>query len=267
MRGMSLNPSRCVDVASRVAKQAGKLLLKHAGSPARVETKRSAVDLVTNIDRAAEHLIRRALTRSFPDFGFLGEEHGPSNEGAATRWIIDPIDGTMNFVHGIPLFGISIGLEHEGKLVAGVIYDPSRGELYTAVRGRGAFLNGKRIRVSKTKDLSRSILSTGFSANFRKQPEPYLSWFRTFESSTHAVRRIGTTVLCMAYVASGRMEGFYEQDLWPWDIAAGIVIVEEAGGKVTNFDGKRSALERGRLIASNGLIHGAIRKILQKHPA
>ncbi len=254
--------SHCVKVASEAAYQAAKLLLRYAGAPSKVETKRSPIDLVTEVDRAAEKLICKTLKRRFPEFGFLGEEHGAHNEGADYRWIIDPIDGTMNFVHGIPLFGISIGLEHRGRLVAGVIYDPSRKELYTAIRGRGAYLNGKRIYVSKTKKLANSILSTGFSSKFRRQPEPYLSWFRTFESNSHAVRRIGTTVLCLAYVAAGRMEGFYEMDLWPWDIAAGIVLVEEAGGRVTNFENKYPALERGRLIASNGHIHNQILKVL-----
>ena len=258
---------RYVRAATNAAFEAGKLLLKHAGCPAQVETKRSPIDLVTEIDKAAENLIRRRLARAFPDFGFLGEEHGAAQEDAEYRWIIDPIDGTMNFVHGIPLFGISIGLERRGRLIAGVIFDPSRRELYTATRGGGAFLNGKRIHVSCVKRLDFSVLSTGFSSKFRQQPEPYLTWFKTFEMRCHAVRRIGTTVLALAYVASGRMEGFYEQDLWPWDVAAGIVIVEEAGGRVTNFDGKAPGLERGKLVASNGKIHRAILDTLQETSA
>jgi myo-inositol-1(or 4)-monophosphatase len=259
-------PKKCLQVAVQAAQKAGVLLLRHAGSPAKVETKRSPIDLVTEIDKGAETLIRRLLKRSFPSFGFLGEEHGAHNSGAEYRWIIDPIDGTMNFVHGIPLFGVSIALAQGRHLLAGVILDPSRRELYTATRGGGAFLNGRRIHVSKTKRLSHSILSTGFSAKFRKQPEPYLSWFRKFESSCHAVRRVGTTVLCLAWVASGRMEGFYEQDLWPWDVAAGTLLVQEAGGRVSDFAGKPPALENGRLVASNGLIHRAILNTLTGYP-
>ena len=315
----------CVRAASLAARQAGALLARYAGKPASVKTKRSPVDLVTEVDGAAERLIRRALLRATPGFGFLGEESGgPSTRATASparpasvpgragrgpllrvipserspsqlfgisssegrlhpepsegrsesrndgpgqspyRWIVDPLDGTMNFVHGLPLFGVSIGLEARGTLVAGVIYDPMRNELFTATAGGGAFLNGRRMRVSSTRRLAQSLLSTGFSSAFRASSRAYLRWFRTFEASSHAVRRIGSTALCLAYVAAGRLDGFYEQDLWPWDIAAGILLVREAGGRVSNFHGRPVTLEEGRLVASNRRIHGEMLRVLRR---
>lgn len=253
---------RCVTAAAEAAVAAGALLARHVGTTLSVETKRSAVDLVTKIDRASEVLIRRRLERAFPAFGFLGEEHGWRRAHAATRWIVDPLDGTMNFVHGMPLFGVSIGLESAGQLVAGVVYDPLRKELFTAARGQGAFLNGRRLRVSRTRALSGSLLATGFSTTFRRHPATYLRWFRTLESRSHAVRRLGTTVLSLAYVAAGRLEAFYERDLWPWDIAAGMVLVAEAGGCLSDFRGGPVVLDRGQLVASNGRIHRDVLRAL-----
>jgi myo-inositol-1(or 4)-monophosphatase len=255
---------RCVAAAARAAVSAGSFLAPHAGRPRTVTTKRSAIDLVTEVDRAAERLIQRSLKRVDPSFGFLGEEHGERGDGAATRWVVDPIDGTMNFVHGLPIFGVSIGLQHEGAIVAGVIYDPMRRELFTATEGGGAFLNGRRIRVSLARDLAHSLVSTGFSSTFLTQDEPYLSWFKALQRRSHGVRRIGSTVWCLAQVAAGRMEGFYEQDLWPWDIAAGLLIVQEAGGRVTNLSGCPPALDGGQLVATNGRIHGELLRALQR---
>jgi len=241
-------------VATRAAMEAGALLAKHVGRPRRVQTKRSAIDLVTEVDRASEQLIRARLERAFPRIGVLGEEGGASGD-TATRWIIDPLDGTNNFVHGFPFFGVSIGLQRNGVMVAGVIYDPLRRELFAALRGGGARLNGRRIRVSPTRRLSHSLLSTGFSSAFLKRRQPYLGWFERFQRSSHGVRRMGSTVLCLASVACGRLEGFYELDLWPWDMAAGWLLVEEAGGRVTGLSGQRAVLERSEMVASNGLIH------------
>lgn len=246
---------RYAAAASRAAVSAGILLAKHVGRPRTVATKRSAIDLVTEMDRASERLIQRALRRVAPSFGFLGEERGPSRPDAESRWIVDPLDGTNNFVHGLPIFGVSIGLEHRGTMVAGVIYDPMRKELFTAVKGGGAFLNGRRIRVSPMRQLSRSLLATGFSSTFLTQDEPYTSWFKTLQRSSHGVRRIGSSVYCLAAVAAGRMEGFYERDLWPWDMAAGLLLVQEAGGRVTDLAGGPVVLDRGELVASNRHIH------------
>lgn len=252
-----------VDVASHAAREAGALLARHIGEPTKVETKLSIVDLVTEIDRASELLIQRILKRHFPDFGFIGEEHGSHKERARFRWIVDPLDGTMNFVHGVPFFGISIGLEKEGELIAGVIYDPIRKEMFHGLRGYGAFVQKKRLKVSRTRLLSTSLLSTGFASTFRAHPQKHLKWFKAFESNSHAVRRMGSTALSLAYVAAGRLEGFYEQNLKSWDIAGGILLVQEAGGQVSNFKGKQPELARGELVASNGRIHNEMLRLLR----
>ncbi len=265
MSRRSLN--RYLEAAARAARAVGPLLAQHAGRPKTVKTKRSAVDLVTEIDRAAERRIRAILHRAHPGLGFLGEEHGERLSDTEYRWIVDPIDGTNNFVHGLPLFGVSIGLEHRGTMVVGVIYDPMRRELFTATKGGGARLNGKRIRVSSTRTLATSLLSTGFSSRFVTERQPYLRWFELFQCRSHGVRRIGSTVFCLAAVAAGRLEGFYERELWPWDIAAGLLLVQEAGGRVTNFEGRPPRLDEGRLVASNGRIHPAMLDILRRGSA
>ncbi len=249
---------RYLRAASDAALHAGALLARHIGRPKSVRTKRSAIDLVTEIDRRSERLIQERLRAAAPAFGFLGEERGEHDAGAESRWIVDPLDGTNNFVHGMPIFGVSIALEQRGRMILGVIYDPMRRELFTAVRGRGARLNGRPIRVSKTRRLAMSLLSTGFSSKFLASDEPYLSWFRAAQRGSHGVRRLGSTVISLAAIAAGRMEGFYERDLWPWDIAAGMLLVQEAGGRVTDFDGTLPTLTAGRLIATNGRIHEAL---------
>ena len=253
-----------VAVASRAAREAGALLTKYAGKPKTVATKRSAIDLVTEVDRAAETLIEQSLHRAYPKFGFFGEEHGHRAQQSPYRWIVDPIDGTINFVHGFPLFGVSIGLEYRETVLAGVIYDPMRRELFVATKGGGAFLNGKRIHVSTTRRLSHSLLSTGFSSSFRQRSQPYLGWFEAFQRRSHGVRRIGSTVFSLACVAAGRLEGFYERDLWPWDIAAGLLLVQEAGGRVSNFTGGAVALDAGQLVASNGHIHAQMLRVIRQ---
>jgi len=252
----------CLDVAARAARQAGTLLAAHAGRPRRVRTKRSVIDLVTEIDRASERLLHQAIQRRFPEHGFRGEERTRTHPDAPSQWIVDPLDGTTNFVHGVPAFAISIALAHHGQLLIGVIYDPMRNEMFTAMKGSGAWLNGARIRVSRTRDLKTSLLATGFSPKFRENPKPYLRWFEAFQLRCHAVRRTGSTSLSLAYVACGRQDGFYEQDLWPWDIAAGLLLVREAGGRVTDFHGHPVRLESGQVVASNGRIHTAMLKLL-----
>ena len=247
--------TRYAEAAARAAVAAGALLARHAGHPKHVTTKRSAIDLVTEVDRAAERLIRRRLAQAFPRIGFLGEESGAHGDTATARWIVDPLDGTNNFVHGFPMFGVSIALERLGRVVVGVIYDPMRRELFMARQGGGAWLNGRRIHVSATHALARSLLSTGFSTQFLRHTQPYLRWFQTLQRGSHGVRRLGSTVLSLAAVAAGRLDGFYEQDLWPWDMAAGLLLVKEAGGRVTNCSGRVVVLTAGELVATNGRIH------------
>jgi len=248
--------------AAQAATRAGSLLRQYAGRPRTVETKRNAIDLVTEVDRAAEALIDRFLHRAYPDIGFFGEEAGHRPRRSRYRWVVDPIDGTINFVHGLPLFGVSIALEHRGRILIGVIYDPMRRELFVAMKGHGAFLNRHPIRVSPTRRLSHSLLSTGFSFHSLTHTQPYLRWFQTLQQRSHGVRRIGTSVLSLAAVAAGRLEGFYERDLQPWDLAAGALLVEEAGGRITNLEGRPMVLGEGRLVASNGHIHRELLRAL-----
>ena len=259
--------SRHLDVATRIAHQVGAFQVRHLGRPASVRTKRSSIDLVTEIDRESERRIYRALARQFPDHGFYGEEATRAGLDAPFRWVVDPLDGTMNFVHGVPTFAVSIALVHQGSVLAGLIYDPTRRETFTARHGAGARLNGRRIRVSRTRRLAESLLSTGFASDFRRNPRPYLHWFKAFQSRCHGVRRIGCTTLSLAYVACGRQDGFYEQHLWPWDIAAGLLLVEEAGGRVTDFRGHPVQLTVGQVAASNGPIHERMLALLSGTPA
>ena len=254
---------RVARVAIQAARKAGVLLAAHVGAPSTVHTKRNPADLVTEIDRASERLIARIVKRAFPDHGFYGEEHARRRLDSPYRWYVDPIDGTTNFVHGLPLFAISIGLAYRQAMLVGVIYDPIRRELFLAMKGRGAFLNGRRLRVSRTRSVARSLLATGFPNEFRRQPQPYLGWFLTLEARSRAVRRLGSTAISLAYVAAGRLEGFYEQQLWPWDIAAGLLLVQEAGGRVTDFSGGAPVLHDGKLVASNGRIHAELLRCLR----
>jgi myo-inositol-1(or 4)-monophosphatase len=249
-------------VAQQAALAAGALQVKHLRRPRAFATKRSAIDLVTQVDKACERLIERTVRRAYPDFDFLGEERGQRTAASPYRWIVDPIDGTNNFVHGFPFFGVSIGLEHQGRIVVGVIFDATRQELFTATRGGGAYLNGERLHVSPTRRLAHSLLSTGFSTAFLKQDEPFLGWFKALQRGSHGIRRMGSTVLSLAAVAAGRLEGFYERDLWPWDIAAGLLLVTEAGGCVSNLEGRPVVLTEGCLVATNGHIHRALLRTL-----
>jgi myo-inositol-1(or 4)-monophosphatase len=237
-------------------------MMPYAGHPGHVDTKRSEIDLVTKIDKKSEAIIHKTINRAFPSHGFQGEEKTFANQNSVYRWIVDPIDGTTNFVHGVPSFAVSIGLTFNKNLIVGLVYDPARKEAFSAIKGKGSYLNGKRIHASSIKDLDKSLLSTGFSSKFRQDPVPYLTWFTAFQFKCHAVRRMGATSLSLAYVACGRQEGFYEQDLWPWDIAAGLLLVKEAGGKTTDFFGKPVDINEGKVVASNSLIHAQMLKVL-----
>jgi len=256
--------SRCLDVAIRAAHKVGKLLVARMGKPKTIRTKRSRIDLVTDIDLASERIIHDTIRSTFPDHGFQGEERTRSHLHAPYRWIVDPLDGTTNFVHGVPTFAVSIALVRDEELLVGVIYDPTRQDTFTAIKGAGARLNGTRIRVSRIRRLSQSLLSTGFSPRFRQQAQRYLRWFEAFQLRCHGVRRVGCTSLSLAYVACGRQDGFYEQDLKSWDIAAGLLLVREAGGGVSDFHGHAVRLERGQVIASNGWIHDEMLAVLAR---
>ena len=249
--------------AERAARAVGPMLLRWMGRPRRVTTKRSAIDLVTEVDRRAERMIARALHRAAPAYGFVGEESGRHGDDEY-QWYVDPIDGTTNFIHGVPICCVSIALVHRGVPVVGVIFDPSRNELFAAVRGGGCTVNGRRARVSRHRRLSESLLATGFPSEFRRAPQAFLRPFIAFQQTTHAVRRMGSAALCLAYVACGRLDGVWEERVWPWDIAAALLLLREAGGCVTTFDGRPSTLADNHIVATNGRIHAATLSLMRR---
>jgi len=248
--------------ASGIAREGGATLREFFASGVETEYK-GDVDLVTVADRTVEKLIRSRLSEAFPEHGIYGEEGTRERLDAEYRWYVDPLDGTTNFAHGFPQFCVSMGLEHrpagtaaieDGALVAAVIYDPMRDELYTAERGGGAWLNGRRIKVSAIPVLAESLIATGFPSR-RRHANPNVHFYHEFTLRSHGVRRAGSAALDLAYVAAGRMEAFWEFNLNPWDTAAGILLVTEAGGKVTSFTGDGYKLDSAEILASNGLIH------------
>ena len=245
-----------------IAREAGALLRDYFARGVETEYK-GDVDLVTVADRAAEKLIRSRLAEVFPDHGVYGEEGTRERLEREFRWYVDPLDGTTNFAHGFPHFCVSLGLEHrpaglrpedDGTLTAALIYDPMRDEMFTAERGRGAELNGKTIEVSRTAELAEALLATGFPSR-KRHASPNIHFYQEFTLRSHGVRRAGSAALDLAFVACGRMDAFWEFNLNPWDTAAGILLVEEAGGRVTDFAGGRYRLASDQILASNGRIH------------
>jgi myo-inositol-1(or 4)-monophosphatase len=250
-----------VPAAAEIAREAGALLMSFFHRRIGFEYKGDA-DLVTEADRAAEVLITDRIRSRWPRHDILGEEGTRLNSGSEYRWYVDPLDGTTNFAHGFPVFCISMGLEHKGELIAGVIYDPGRDELFAAEKGSGAYLNQRRIQVSKTSRLDEALLATGFPSHKRHQ-NPNIHFYHQLTLRSHGVRRAGSAALDLAYVATGRVDGFWEFNLNPWDTAAGVVLVEEAGGKVSDFRGEAFRLESRETLATNGLIHVALLREFQ----
>jgi len=246
-----------VEWASEVAREAGALLLRYYERRVRVEYKagRGDVDVVTEADRASEAFILERLRARYPDHAIVAEEGGGRESPSPYRWYIDPLDGTTNFAHSFPQFCVSMGLEYEGKMSAAVVYDPTRDELFTAERGRGAYLNGRPIHVSAIKNLEESLMATGFPSRKRHQ-STNIHFYYQLTMASHGVRRPGSAALDLCYVACGRLDAFWEFQLSPWDTAAGWLIAEEAGGRVTDMHGQAYGLSSGSIAASNGLIHG-----------
>ena len=254
-----------LNFAIQTAREAGRILSEKFG---RVEVSHKGdIDLVTEADLAAERLIIERISGHFPRHAILTEESGDVAEAgrpdAEYKWIIDPLDGTTNYAHGYPTFCVSVALEHRGSVVVGAVYDPTRDEMFAAERGGGATLNGRRIRVSETDELNRALVCTGFPYDVRERGD-FARHFRAFIMRAQSVRRDGAAALDLAYVASGRFEGFYEEGLRPWDVAAGVLLVEEAGGRVTHYDGTEFDIYNQRIAASNGLIHDSMLEVLQK---
>jgi len=245
-------------LARRLADEAGQLLLTYFGRLKRIEHK-GAVDLVTEADKAAEALIEAAVAQAFPEDGFLGEEGGLSGAADARwSWVVDPLDGTTNFVHRVPHFAVSIGLLLDGVPFGGVVRHVSRAETYHAVRGQGAWCGERRLRVTDRRDLLSCLLATGFAYDRAERAAQLLEPFKRALERGRGVRRMGAAALDFVDVAQGIYDGFWEDSLNPWDVAAGIVLVEEAGGRVTAFGGRPVALDGGTFIATNGHIHEAM---------
>jgi len=220
------------------------------------------VDLITQFDKKSQDLIIKGLTKEFPDFGILSEENVDKRQNKNIKWIVDPLDGTTNFAHDLPIWSITIALEVEGEVVLGVVYDPTRMEMFSAVKGRGASLNGKKIQVSKTRRLDKSLLVTGFPYDVRESRNNNLSHFANFTVRAQAVRRLGSAALDLGYTACGRFDGYWEIRLSPWDQAAGSLILKEAGGRVTNFKGRPFNIYGDEVLGTNGLIHHQMMKVL-----
>jgi myo-inositol-1(or 4)-monophosphatase len=249
-------------VAESIARDAGALLREFYHRGVRTEYK-GDVDLVTEADRASEALIGARLRAAFPDHGIYGEEGTRQALDSEFRWYVDPLDGTTNFAHGFPAFCVVLGCERrppglapdaDGEMVTGIIYDPLRNEMFSAQRGGGAFLNGERIRVSRARSLQESLIATGFPSH-KRHHSPNVHFYQEFTLRSHGVRRAGSAALDIAYVACGRLDGYWEFQLNPWDTSAGYLLVEEAGGRMTHFDGGKFTLDSREILATNGLIH------------
>jgi len=247
-----------------MARDAGAILVDRLGR-AQVSNK-GDIDLVTEADLASEQLIIERIKSHYPRHAILAEESGDTAALAAAgasewKWIVDPLDGTTNYAHGYPCFCVSIALERAGKIEVAVIYDPSRDEMFAAERGQGALLNERRLRVSDVDDLNRAMLCTGFPYNVRERPN-FARHFAKFTMEAQAVRRDGSAALDLAYLASGRFDGFWEEGLNAWDVAAGVLLIEEAGGRVTDFSGGALDVYKPKVLASNGLIHEHMMRVL-----
>ncbi|MEW6733016.1 MAG: inositol monophosphatase family protein [Acidobacteriota bacterium] len=253
-----------LNFAVSLAYEAGKILRDNFGREITINAKGEGyINLVTEIDLLSENFIKEQIASHFPKHQILAEEGGMTATASDYCWIVDPLDGTTNYAHGYPVFAVSIALARAGEPILGVVYDPMRDEIYVAESGAGATLNNRRIRVSETTQLAESLLVTGFPYDIKTSPENNLNHFARFSLAARAIRRDGSAALDLCYTAAGRFDGFWEMKLGPWDAAAGALIVTEAGGYVTKFDGSPFDLYKGELLATNGLIHEEMLQVLR----
>ena len=252
----------CKDIAVQAAQKAGFVLKTKIGKKRKVGYK-GVVNLVTEMDILAEKIIVSEIRKHFPDHSILAEERTSTSRESAYRWVIDPLDGTTNYAHGFPIFCVSIALTKNDEPILGVVYDPTRDELFVAEKSKGARLNGRRLHASSESDLSRSLLATGFPYDIRETRINNFDHFHNFAIRAQAVRRAGSAALDLCYVAAGRFDGFWEMKLAPWDLAAGSLMVSEAGGTVTDFLGKHPGLNGKHVLATNGRIHRAMLKVVR----
>ena len=254
-----------LNIAVRAARSAGNIITRNMGrlDSISVHTK-DRNDFVTEVDRQAENEIIWILRKAFPDHAILAEESGES-DGNEYQWVIDPLDGTTNFLHGFPQFAVSIALRHKGRLEQAVVYDPLSQELFTATRGAGAHLNDRRIRVSNRKGIEGALLGTGFPFKAQHQLDTYLEMFRAVFPQSAGIRRAGSAALDLAFVAAGRLDGFWEIGLNTWDMAAGVLLIQEAGGLSSDFNGGHTHMESGNLVAGNPKVFADILKAIRPH--
>ena len=274
---MLLELKNFLKIAIEAVKEAGKIQEEKFGENFKIEHK-GEINLVTEVDYQCEKAIIDIIKRDYPEHEILTEEagsvkglppsHSPLTKGGQMegkyKWIIDPLDGTTNYAHSYPCFCASVGLEIDGEIVAGAVYNPMIDELFTSIKGEGAYLNGNRIRVSKIGDINKSLLATGFPYDIRESKENNLNHFCNFAVRAQAIRRPGSAVLDLCYLAAGRFDGFWELKLYPWDMAASSLIVKEAGGMITDFKGGEFSIYKGEMLATNGLIHKEMIEILSR---
>jgi myo-inositol-1(or 4)-monophosphatase len=254
-----------LDFATQIAWKSGKILDKFWGTLSDIQEKNFAWDLVTEADKESEELIIQHIRKQFPDHDILSEEAGlHQTDGSEFTWIVDPLDGTTNYTHQYPMVSISIALTHRSKPIVGIVYNPILEEMFAASSGQGCFFNGKQVQVSKVSTLAYSLLATGFAYDRKETSENNYAEFCHITHLSQGVRRGGSAAIDLAYVAAGRLDGFWERGLNPWDIAAGILLIQEAGGLVTSYEGEPLILDSGRLLASNGLIHSQLIEELKK---
>lgn len=256
---MNNNANEFFGAAFRAAVLAGDHILKNLGKISKddIDTKQAS-DFVTRVDRESEELILRTIKQKFPDHHFLAEESARDAGGKEYRWVIDPLDGTTNFIHQYPVFAVSIALEFKNEMVLGIVYDPLREEIFTAEKGKGAFLNGRPIRVSSVSSMASSLVTTGFPFKRREFIDPYLKLFKNIFHRVSDIRRAGSAALDLAHLAAGRCECFFEIGLGPWDIAAGTILIKEAGGIVTDFGGGEEYLSTGNIVCGTPALHSEI---------
>lgn len=254
-----------INIAKEACLAAGKILLDNLGklSSGQIETK-SKNNFVTYVDRLSEETIIKIIKSSHPEHCIFAEESGNNNKESDYRWLIDPLDGTTNYIHEIPFFCISIALEYKGEIILGVIYDPIRREMFYAEKGKGAFLNDQRISVSTKENISNSIITVGFPYKSYHSIDKYISTLTKIAGSCSNIRKVGSAAIDLAYVASGRFDGYWELDLSQWDIAAGIILILEAGGVVTDTEGEYGFMDTGNIVASNKKIHKQLLDVLNK---
>jgi myo-inositol-1(or 4)-monophosphatase len=255
-----------LNIAVKAARRAGAIINRASQDIGTLTIKsKNFNDFVSEVDVAAERAIIDTLRDAYPSHGFLGEESGSTSHQSDFIWIIDPLDGTTNFLHSFPHYCVSIALQRKGEITQAVIYEPNRNDLYTATKGRGAFLNDKRIRVSKCDKLQEALIGTGFPFRDFKYLDDYLHMFKSMLQKTAGIRRAGSAALDLAYVASGALDGFWEIGLSPWDIAAGGLLIQEAGGIVTDLSGKTGWLESGNILVASAKIHDDMQATIASH--